>query len=218
MELHSTLLSYAVPYWATLFSSELRSTMRATIHPSRATFSTHTFVQFCQMPECWTVQVPGYPSPAPECYGTGLRCWMPEYQCRLHQPQCQCPAMLFSKENRRKSIQILYRRCKLLAVFPIFYFLHAVKSLSTQGDWLIGVVTRILMHLPMRACWVGLISPTAAEQSWLRYPKGECRGQCSRSGSIYVGSISFWASTIQIWIHLVKGTDPDLDSPVIKQK
>ncbi len=109
---------------------------------------------------------------------------MSECRCRRHQPWCHCPAMLFSKENRRKSIQILYCRCKLLAVLPIFYFLHAVNSLPTQGDWLIGVVTRILMHLPMRSCWAGLISPTAAEQSWLRYPKGECRGQCSRSGSI----------------------------------
>ncbi len=37
----------------------------------------------------------GYPSPVPECYGTRLRCWMPEYRCWQHRPWCLCPAMAF---------------------------------------------------------------------------------------------------------------------------
>ncbi len=28
-----------------------------------------------------------------ECYGTRLRCWMPEYWCRWHRLWCRCPAM-----------------------------------------------------------------------------------------------------------------------------
>ncbi len=44
-----TLLSYTVPYWTELFSSELHSTIWAT-------FSTHTFVQFCLMPKCRSVR------------------------------------------------------------------------------------------------------------------------------------------------------------------
>ncbi len=44
-ELHCILLNY-----------ELRGTIRATLQPNWATFSTRIFVQFCQMQECRTVQ------------------------------------------------------------------------------------------------------------------------------------------------------------------
>jgi hypothetical protein len=34
-----------------------------------------------------------FPSPVPECYCTGPRCWMPEYRCQQHRPRCLFPAM-----------------------------------------------------------------------------------------------------------------------------
>ncbi len=55
-ELLWTLLSNAVPCWAALFFTELRSNMWATLQHNWATFRTRTFVQFCQMPECRTVR------------------------------------------------------------------------------------------------------------------------------------------------------------------
>ena len=39
----------------------------------------------------------------PECYGTGLRSWMPECRCQRHCPLCRCPAMLYSSLNLVKS-------------------------------------------------------------------------------------------------------------------
>ncbi len=54
--LRCTLLSYAIPVWTMVFSTELRSTMWATLQPNWATFSTHSFVQFCWIiPERRTV-------------------------------------------------------------------------------------------------------------------------------------------------------------------
>jgi len=55
-ELGWAIPCFAVPYWVTLFSTELRSTRWATIQPNWVTFSTHSFAQFFQSPECWTVQ------------------------------------------------------------------------------------------------------------------------------------------------------------------
>ncbi len=61
-----------------------------TLQPNWATFSTRTFVQFCQRPECRTVRYRNKGTPVryriatvPDCYITGLRCWMPEYRCQL---------------------------------------------------------------------------------------------------------------------------------------
>jgi hypothetical protein len=105
-ELRWTLLSYAEPYWATLNPTELRCTLLsyavhywATQHdsltelPSVLDYS-HLFLSIAglsgteiRVPQ---VQVP----PVPECYGTGLRCRMPEFRCRRHRPRCRCPAML----------------------------------------------------------------------------------------------------------------------------
>jgi hypothetical protein len=55
-ELRCTLLSYADLYWATLISTEQRSSMWATLQPNWPTFCTCTFLQFCQLPECRTVR------------------------------------------------------------------------------------------------------------------------------------------------------------------
>ncbi len=71
-DLRCTLLSYAEHYWAvfycaTLFSTELRITMVDTLQPNWDTFSTRTFVQFCQMPDAVEYRNKGTPRPIPKC-------------------------------------------------------------------------------------------------------------------------------------------------------
>jgi hypothetical protein len=55
IELRCNLLSYAEPYSAMLNPTELRWILLSYAVPYWDTFSTWTFVQFCQTPECQTV-------------------------------------------------------------------------------------------------------------------------------------------------------------------
>jgi hypothetical protein len=48
------ILSYAVPYCAPLYPTELRNSLWTTLKPNWATYN--TFVQFIKMPECRTVR------------------------------------------------------------------------------------------------------------------------------------------------------------------
>jgi hypothetical protein len=88
-ELRSIQLSYAP-----MFSTELRSTMWPALQPIWATFSTHSFVQFCQMPQCRTIRYRKKCTQVRYRNATVLD-WDdgPEYRCRRHRPRCRCSAM-----------------------------------------------------------------------------------------------------------------------------
>jgi hypothetical protein len=82
-ELRWTLLSYAVPYWGTLFSTELRSTTWATLQRSWATFSNRTLCNFVKCRNSRLsgtgIRVPQSDAPVPGwdagCRNTDAQLW-----------------------------------------------------------------------------------------------------------------------------------------------
>ncbi len=74
IDLRWTLLSYAVPYWDTLYCTLPCYAAPCELHYSltELLYCARTIVQLCKMPECRIVRyrIKGNPSPVPECRNT----------------------------------------------------------------------------------------------------------------------------------------------------
>jgi len=97
--LRCTFWNYAAPYKVELHPSEL----------SRSLGDRHPVASGTRMKRSADAEQVGTGirrlNQVPECSNTGLGCWMPEWRCRRHQPQCRCPSMPFTYTKNTMQVE-----------------------------------------------------------------------------------------------------------------